>query len=222
MSQSKYLGGSLWWVGLVLLIGRLYVTASETNQIKRLVAQEAFKIAIESLEGRVDLLSKDGLIKFQRGERGCWHTSLTHYPGQPKSSLRVIVWDDGSVEQLDHPFGEPNKSLSTQSLLGAFTLVAESLASRCDLFETGGRIELHRTDDNKWYAHAIGYRGIPIIGSAYFFVQDDGKSNKAGCANEITSADGGCRVLSAFLAQWPAAAEFLRYCPLAPIAWHQH
>ncbi len=29
-------------------------------------------------------------------------------------------------------------------------------------------------------------------------------------ANQITSADGGWRVLSAFAAQWPAAAEFLR------------
>ncbi len=29
--------------------------------------------------------------------------------------------------------------------------------------------------------------------------------------NEITSADGGWRVLFAFVAQWPAAAEFLRY-----------
>jgi hypothetical protein len=28
--------------------------------------------------------------------------------------------------------------------------------------------------------------------------------------NEVTSADGGWRVLFAFLAQWPAAAEFLR------------
>jgi hypothetical protein len=28
--------------------------------------------------------------------------------------------------------------------------------------------------------------------------------------NEVTSADGGQRVLFAFLAQWPAAAEFLR------------
>jgi hypothetical protein len=28
--------------------------------------------------------------------------------------------------------------------------------------------------------------------------------------NEITSADGGGRVLFAFVAQWPAAAEFLR------------
>ena len=28
--------------------------------------------------------------------------------------------------------------------------------------------------------------------------------------NEITSADGGWRVLFAFVAQWPAAAEFLR------------
>ena len=30
-------------------------------------------------------------------------------------------------------------------------------------------------------------------------------------ANEVTSADGGWRVLFAFVAQWPAAAEFLRY-----------
>ena len=30
-------------------------------------------------------------------------------------------------------------------------------------------------------------------------------------ANEITTADGGWRVLFVFLAQWPAAAEFLRY-----------
>jgi hypothetical protein len=29
--------------------------------------------------------------------------------------------------------------------------------------------------------------------------------------NEVTSADGGCRVLLAFVAQWPAAAEFLRW-----------
>jgi hypothetical protein len=29
-------------------------------------------------------------------------------------------------------------------------------------------------------------------------------------ANEVTSADGGWRVLFAFLAHWPAAAEFLR------------
>ena len=28
--------------------------------------------------------------------------------------------------------------------------------------------------------------------------------------NEITSADGGWRVLFAFIAQWPAAAKFLR------------
>ncbi len=28
--------------------------------------------------------------------------------------------------------------------------------------------------------------------------------------NEITSADGGWRVLFVFVAQWPAAAEFLR------------
>ena len=28
--------------------------------------------------------------------------------------------------------------------------------------------------------------------------------------NEVTSADGGWRVLFAFIAQWPAAAEFLR------------
>jgi hypothetical protein len=28
--------------------------------------------------------------------------------------------------------------------------------------------------------------------------------------NEITSADGGWRVLFAFIAQWPAAAEFCR------------
>jgi len=30
-------------------------------------------------------------------------------------------------------------------------------------------------------------------------------------ANEVASADGGWRVLFAFEAQWPAAAEFLRY-----------
>ena len=30
-------------------------------------------------------------------------------------------------------------------------------------------------------------------------------------ANPITSADGGRRVLFAFVAQWPAAAEFLRW-----------
>jgi len=29
--------------------------------------------------------------------------------------------------------------------------------------------------------------------------------------NEITSADGGWRVPFAFVAQWPAAAEFLRW-----------
>lgn len=29
--------------------------------------------------------------------------------------------------------------------------------------------------------------------------------------NEVTSADGGLRVLFAFLAQWPAAAEFCRW-----------
>ena len=29
-------------------------------------------------------------------------------------------------------------------------------------------------------------------------------------ANEVTSADGGWRVLFAFVAQWPAAAEFFR------------
>ena len=28
--------------------------------------------------------------------------------------------------------------------------------------------------------------------------------------NEITSADGGWRVLFAFVTQWPAAAEFIR------------
>jgi len=28
--------------------------------------------------------------------------------------------------------------------------------------------------------------------------------------NEVTSADGGWRVLFAYVAQWPAAAEFLR------------
>jgi hypothetical protein len=28
--------------------------------------------------------------------------------------------------------------------------------------------------------------------------------------NEVTSADGGWRVLFAFVAQWPAAAEFFR------------
>jgi hypothetical protein len=28
--------------------------------------------------------------------------------------------------------------------------------------------------------------------------------------NEVTSAGGGCRVLFAFVAQWPAAAELLR------------
>jgi hypothetical protein len=28
--------------------------------------------------------------------------------------------------------------------------------------------------------------------------------------NEVTSADGGWRVLFAFVAQWPATAEFLR------------
>ena len=31
-----------------------------------------------------------------------------------------------------------------------------------------------------------------------------------GTPNEVTSADGGWRVLFAFVAQWPAAAEFLR------------
>ena len=30
-------------------------------------------------------------------------------------------------------------------------------------------------------------------------------------ANEVTSADGGWRVLFAFLGYWPATAEFLRY-----------
>jgi hypothetical protein len=30
-------------------------------------------------------------------------------------------------------------------------------------------------------------------------------------ANEDTSADGGWRVLFAFVAQWPAVAEFLRW-----------
>jgi hypothetical protein len=30
-----------------------------------------------------------------------------------------------------------------------------------------------------------------------------------GMPNEVTSADGGWRVLFAFVAQWPAAAEFL-------------
>ena len=29
-------------------------------------------------------------------------------------------------------------------------------------------------------------------------------------ANQVTSADGGWRVLFAFVAKWPAAAEFLR------------
>jgi hypothetical protein len=29
--------------------------------------------------------------------------------------------------------------------------------------------------------------------------------------NEVTSADGGWRVLSTLVAQWPAAAEFSRY-----------
>ena len=29
-------------------------------------------------------------------------------------------------------------------------------------------------------------------------------------ANQVTSADGGWRVLFAFVAHWPAAAEFLR------------
>jgi hypothetical protein len=29
--------------------------------------------------------------------------------------------------------------------------------------------------------------------------------------NEVTPADGGWRVLFAFVAQWPAAAEFLRW-----------
>jgi hypothetical protein len=32
-------------------------------------------------------------------------------------------------------------------------------------------------------------------------------------SNEVTSADGGWRILFVFVAQWPAAAEFLRYAP---------
>ena len=32
--------------------------------------------------------------------------------------------------------------------------------------------------------------------------------------NEVTTADGGRRVLSAFVAQWPAAAEFLRWATM--------
>jgi hypothetical protein len=37
-------------------------------------------------------------------------------------------------------------------------------------------------------------------------------------ANEVTSADGGWRVLFAFVAQWPAAAEFFRSLRMKPLA----
>lgn len=36
-------------------------------------------------------------------------------------------------------------------------------------------------------------------------------------ANEITTADGGWRFLFAFVAQWPAAAEFLRWVERLPV-----
>ena len=36
------------------------------------------------------------------------------------------------------------------------------------------------------------------------------QTNKMTPPNEVTSADGGWRVLFAFVAPWPAAAEFLR------------
>jgi hypothetical protein len=34
--------------------------------------------------------------------------------------------------------------------------------------------------------------------------------------NEVTSADGGWRVLFAYVAHWPAAAEFLRQAVFEP------
>ena len=34
---------------------------------------------------------------------------------------------------------------------------------------------------------------------------------EAQVTNEVTTADGGWRVLFAFVARWPAAAEFLRW-----------
>jgi len=36
------------------------------------------------------------------------------------------------------------------------------------------------------------------------------RGSRARTANEVTSADGGWPVLFAFLAQWPATAEFCR------------
>ena len=38
-----------------------------------------------------------------------------------------------------------------------------------------------------------------------FSIEDEERANK------VTAADGGWRLLSAFVAQWPAAAEFIRW-----------
>ena len=44
---------------------------------------------------------------------------------------------------------------------------------------------------------------------------DIGRIKAVRMTNEVTSADGGSRVLFAFAAQWPAAAEFLRWVAYA-------
>ncbi len=151
-------------------------STNETSPATPYQPQEAFKAGLESLEGCVDLLSKEGFIVFQRGERGCWHMSLTHYPGQRKSSLRVIIRDDKTVERLDRPFGTPGNSLSPQQAAKAFARVVESLRE-LDLFATNGRIEFHRAKDDRWFANVSGYHGAGI-GGILFYVGDDGKLEK--------------------------------------------
>lgn len=53
-------------------------------------------------------------------------------------------------------------------------------------------------------------RGVASLSRNGRFMMRNFRADMGGRrANEVTSADGGWRVLFAFVAQWPAAAEFL-------------
>lgn len=176
MKSATIAGVAVWILFCCQGASAVDPSTNETSQATSYRPQEAFKAGLESLEGRVDLLSKEGFIVFQRGERGCWHMSLTHYPGERKSSLRVIISDDKTVERLDRPFGRPGNSRAVEQAAKAFARVVESVRE-FDLFETKGRIEFHRAKDDRWFANVSGYHGAGI-GGILIYVADDGNLEK--------------------------------------------
>jgi hypothetical protein len=116
-------------------------------------------------------------------------------------ALYLISWATGSLAGVlpRAHVGGWSRIFSAKECLALYILLAVAAAASARVLRTRGTF--FRVAGSVQLALSIAFmvREFSIIWQWHSF------------ANQVTSADGGWRVLSASMAQWPATAEFLRW-----------